>query len=235
MQTIDEDPAAAARQLLAGTFRGVLSTHSLEHPGYPFGSLVPYALDWAGLPVLLLSHLSQHTRNLQADRRCGLTVVEPGRGDAQQLSRLSAVGDIEPADPDEVAARHLRYYPQARMYFEQLGFRFFRFRPSRFHWNGGFATARWFGSDRVLRTNPFASDQEDAILYHMNRDHAAAVRHYLGKVLSGPLDPEPVIMVGMDAEGVDLRQADRLYRIPLPHRVDNPSEARAVLVAMARD
>jgi putative heme iron utilization protein len=138
MQNGDEQ-ARAARQVLAGTFHGVLSTHSLEQAGYPFGSVVPYVLDQGGVPLLLLSHLSQHTKNLDADGRCGLTVVEEGTGDVQQRGRLSAVGDVTPCDPYGDSERYFRYFPHARMYFEQLRFRFYRFMPLRFHWNGGFA------------------------------------------------------------------------------------------------
>lgn len=54
---------------------GVLSTHSQAHPGYPFGSVVPYCLDNVGFPLLLLSHLAQHTRNLMAEPRCALTLA----------------------------------------------------------------------------------------------------------------------------------------------------------------
>jgi heme iron utilization protein len=119
MKSSDEQ-AHAARQVLAGTFQGVLSTHSLEQAGYPFGSVVPYVLDRDGLPLLLLSHLSQHTKNLDADGRCGLTVVEMGDGDVQERGRLSAVGDVTPSGLDADFECYFRYFPHARMYFEQL-------------------------------------------------------------------------------------------------------------------
>ncbi|MBK5938318.1 pyridoxamine 5'-phosphate oxidase family protein [Halochromatium roseum] len=98
--TDPDQQAAAARQVLAGSFHGLLSTHSLELAGYPFGSVVPYVLDQEGRPLLLLSPLSQHTKNLEADSRCGLTVVEEGEGDVQQRGRLSAVGKVTPCGAD---------------------------------------------------------------------------------------------------------------------------------------
>src|SRR6478609_4973279 len=42
--TPPEDPAAAARALLAAENIGVLSTISVHRPGYPYGSVTPYAL-----------------------------------------------------------------------------------------------------------------------------------------------------------------------------------------------
>lgn len=71
----DESLLARAQSLWAGRFQGVLSTHSQAHPGYPFGSVVPYCLDNVGFPLLLLSHLAQHTRNLMAEPRCALTLA----------------------------------------------------------------------------------------------------------------------------------------------------------------
>jgi len=233
MKTGDEQ-AFAARQVLAGTFHGVLSTHSLEHAGYPFGSVVPYVLDQEGLPLLLLSHLSQHTKNLDADRRCGLTVTEPGAGDVQERGRLSAVGDVTPCGPEADAERYFRYFPQTRMYFEQLGFRFYRFAPLRFHWNGGFATARWFGTGRIVRANPLSREEQARIVDHMNRDHSDALRRY-ATISNAIGDKNDVTMLGIDAEGIDLKVKDGLMRILLSRSIESIAEAREVLVEMAAD
>jgi putative heme iron utilization protein len=228
------EQVCAARQLLAGALHGVLSTHSQEHPGYPFGSVGPYVLDRSGLPVFLLSDLSQHTRNLAANPRCALTVMaESGPGDVQQRARLSAVGEVEACDARGVADRYFRYYPSSRMYFEELGFRFYRFRPLRFHWNGGFATARWFSPDRVVQANPLAAEEEQRIVEHMTIDHEDALRRYLQTAGYRVYTSPAVTMVGLDAEGMDLRQADRLFRVPLDRPIAGPAEAREVLVAMA--
>ena len=227
-----DQQARAARQLLAGAFHGVLSTHSLELSGYPFGSVVPYALDQEGQPLMLLSHLSQHTKNIDADPRCGLTVMQPGTGDVQQRARLSAVGDVAAVDATDDVERFFACFPQTRPYFEQLGFRFYRLRALRFHWNGGFATARWFAPDRIVRTNPLPREVQARIISHMNQDHADVLRRYVGEAVNPGADTA-VMMVGIDAEGIDLRTADRLHRVELPRAIATAEEAREVLVAMA--
>lgn len=231
-----DDNAHAARQLLAGTFEAVISTHSLAHEGYPFGSVVPYVPGHDGRPLMLLSHLSQHTKNIDVDGRCGLTVIEQGGGDIQQLGRLGAIGDMQTLSAedgdDHDGERYFDYFPQARMYFEQLGFRFYRFEPLRFHWNGGFATARWFGNDRILRPKPLDRAAERAIVSHMNHDHVDALRSYLGqppRAMAG----EPPEMIGIDGEGIDLRVDGGLQRVPLLRAIDSADDARAVLVEMA--
>jgi putative heme iron utilization protein len=225
--------AAEARDLLAGRFEAVLSTHSVDHPGYPFGSAVPYALDHEGLPCLLLSHLSQHTRNLAADPRCGFTLVAPGSGDLQQRGRLSAVGEIVPIDLPASAERYFRYYPQGRFYHDELHFRFYRFSASRIHWNGGFATARWFSPDRVFKLNPLSADAERAVVEHMSNDHAEALAGYLRSAGHRPATDEPVVMAGIDADGMDLRQGERIFRLRLARPIASREDARAVLVEMA--
>jgi putative heme iron utilization protein len=223
--------AYLARQLLAGAFQGVLSTHSLEHAGYPFGSVVPYVLDQNGLPLLLLSHLSQHTKNVDADPRCGLTLLDHGTGDVQERSRLSALGDLAMLAQTPDAGRYFAYFPQSETYFRQLGFRFYRFEPKRFHWNGGFATARWFSVDRIVRANPLNREVQARIVAHMNQDHADALRHYLAD-REPPAPAADAVMVGIDAEGIDLRVHDRLHRIPLTREIRSADEAREVLVEM---
>ena len=188
--------------------------------------------DRTGAPVMLLSHLSQHTKNLDADPRAGLTLLESGDGDVQQRPRLSALGDVSITETSADTERYFDYFPQTRVYHDELGFRFYRFQPTRFHWNGGFATARWFDPSRILHTAIFTTEVCNQILAHMNRDHADALRHYLRPVIGD--DPDrPVVMVGIDGEGMDLRVDDRLYRIAFPRTVATPEEARTVLVEMA--
>jgi len=231
--TTDQDPGRLARDLLAGRFEGVLSTLTEEPPGQPFGSVVPYCLDHAGRPLLLLSHLAQHTGHLTAQPRCSLTVLAAGGGDVQQRSRLTCLGQAHPVSAAE-GARYLNHFPQGRLYLDELNFRCYRIEPERFHWNAGFATARWLGTDRVLRASPFDADREQAILDHMNADHPDALRRYLCTAgITVAADAE-VILTGIDGEGLDLRVGEQLYRLPLCRTIDAPDQARQVLVDMAQ-
>jgi len=136
--------------------------------------------------------------------------------------------------PDADAERFFRYFPRAWMSFEQLGFCFYRFTPLRFHWNGGFATARWLGIDRIVRANPLSRESQEQILAHMNQNHADALRQYL-MATDGINETDGVSMLGIDAEGIDLRAMDKLRRIPLTRTIGSDAEARQVLVEMAAD
>src|ERR1700758_5662421 len=68
--------AARIRTLVSLASVGTPSTLSRKHPGFPFGSLMPFALDPAGRPLFLISNMAMHTQNLKADPRCSLFVTQ---------------------------------------------------------------------------------------------------------------------------------------------------------------
>lgn len=230
----DEDPSQPARHLWSATWQGVLATQSAEHPGYPFGSVVPFILGQDGQPLLLFSHLSQHTRNIASNPHCSLTLVQPGVGDVQQLARLTALGDVRLIEDPEDATRYFRYFPHARIYRAELGFRFYRFAVHRLHWNGGFATARWFGRDRIVRANPLDPPAEQRIVQAFNEDHAQGLRRSVQRA-GHTCTQAKVELLGIDGDGLDLRCGEQLLRLALPRPIDSADDARAMLEQMAND
>lgn len=221
-----------ARRLWAGSFRGLISTHSLAEPGYPFGSVVPFCLDAQGLPILLLSPLAQHCRNLTADPRCALTVHDADPDDVQQSLRLTALADCArlPAEDAAAARRYLRYFPHTRDYFESLGFRFYRLVPRRLHFNGGFATARWLGVERILSVQGFDQASEAELIEQIERHYPLVLETFLPAV---PASQEPVRVVGIDPWGLDLRRGERLRRLPFPEPIAAAAEVDSFLRALA--
>src|ERR1700691_1781 len=84
-----------ARTLLHLGRVGSLSTLSRKRPGFPFGSLMPYALDGAGRPLFLISTMAMHTQNLQQDARASLLVMQPeAEGDPLGAARVTLVGNV---------------------------------------------------------------------------------------------------------------------------------------------
>lgn len=230
------EAGAEARALLLEGYQGVLSTHSQEMPGYPFGSVAPYCLDAAGCPLLLISELAQHTKNLRANPHCSFIVVAHGE-DIQVNARLTLVGEGEPlldeADIAAAAARYYRYFPDATDFHRIHDFRFFRLTPRRCRYIGGFGRIHWVEPAQVLLANPFAGAAEADIVAHMNEDHAAALLHYCHQAGLAPGEIPPR-MVGIDADGIHLRLGARIARVPFPAPVTTPGQARAALVALAR-
>ncbi len=219
-----------ARRLFLQESFGVLSTVSLDVPGYPFGSVVPYCADRTGTPVIYISHIAQHTRNIKADRRVSLTVVESHSGDddVQSRGRLTLIGDAAPMPQDDraTAERYFRHVPESRQYDQTHDFGFYRIDLVRIRFIGGFGQIYWIEREEFLIDNPFSEAQETRILDHMNSDHAAALRHYS--------DGEDSIMTGIDSEGFDMIAAGRKRRVHFDHPIGSMEEARAALVAMSK-
>jgi putative heme iron utilization protein len=143
----DAEPADAARALLAAETIGVLSTISVHRPGYPYGSVTPYALSADGAPLLLLSRLAAHTRNLVADPRAGLFVGDrSAAADPQAGARVSLLGQVRPVadvDVDDARARYLARWPRAADYFALGDFTLWRFDIEEARLIAGFGEIRW--------------------------------------------------------------------------------------------
>src|SRR5690349_11400116 len=104
----------AARTLLLQESFGVLSTVSIDLPGYPFGSVTPYSTDRMCRPILYISHIAQHTKNIVADSRVSLTIVEKSASDdVQAQGRVTCIGDARQvaSGDDDVRDRYFRYFP----------------------------------------------------------------------------------------------------------------------------
>ncbi len=212
---------------------GVLSTHSIDVVGYPFGSIAPYALNYDGKPAILISDIAQHTRNIKHNNKVSLTVFDPSADDPQAGSRLTWIGDAEPVDPadSETRDRYLRYFPSAESYFEAHDFSFYRIGLKRARFIGGFGQIFWIDPEAMLVKNPFR-ETEKGIVEHMNRDHQQALFHYC-KVF-GRAEAEAVTMTGIDSEGFDLLAGKRKLRIDFDSAIHTTEEARARLVQLAR-
>jgi heme iron utilization protein len=220
----------AARQLLLQQSFGVLSTISLDMPGYPFGSVTPYCVDDQCRPVIYISQIAQHTKNIVADSRVSLTVVENNRDtdDVQAQGRVTCIADARPLGPAEAHARerYFRYFPSARAYDQTHDFAFFRLELVRVRFIGGFGQIYWVDAGEFMVKNPFSAAQESQIIQHMNRDHSDALRHYCGG--------NPAEMVGIDADGFDVLKSGRKVRFTFKTPIRNMEEARQALVAMAK-
>lgn len=227
--------AAEARKFLRMTRSAVLSTHSVRCQGYPFGSIAPFVLDHDGNPLILISTIAEHTKNIQADPRVSLIAFDPGVPDMQAAGRLTLIGDaaVIPKDAPEVRARYLRYFPQAKNYFDMHDFLFHRIAVSQARYIGGFGKIHWIaGADLRPQPNQLAA-QETAILDHMNADHAdslmAYCRHWHG------IAPQSAIMLGIDTDGFDVRADDRILRFGFDSPVTDALSARTALVAMSKE
>jgi len=222
-----------ARQLLNQQSMGVLSTHSLEVAGYPFGSITPYILGYNGEPIIFISGIAQHTRNIENDPRVSLIVFEQNAVDPQAGGRLTWIGDAELLNPADmtIQRRYLRYFPSAASYLATHDFAFYTIHLRRARFIGGFGQIYWIETADMLLPNPFRETQTQ-IIDHMNQDHPKALLHYC-KVLK-TVNAADVTMTGIDGEGFDLLADGRKLRIDFDSPISTMEEARATLVRLAR-
>jgi hypothetical protein len=135
------------RELLRREGAAVLATASAELAGHPFASLVPFAVSRAGEPLLLLSALAQHTRNLAADPRACLFVHDAAAAarDPRTAARAAILGRVERLTGDDEAdarARYLARHPNARGLLG-LDFALHLLVVERVQAVAGFAAAGW--------------------------------------------------------------------------------------------
>lgn len=227
------DAVGIARTLLRTIRSGALATLDAA-TGAPFASLVTVATDVDGSPLLLLSRLSAHTTNLEADPRASLLLAATGKGDPLAHPRLTVTGTVAD-DPDaRVRRRFLARHPKAELYADFPDFGFRRLAVASAHLNGGFARAAGLSAAELLTRIEGAeamADAEERALTHMNEDHAGSIRHY-ATALAGAPDGEWRI-TGLDPEGADLAAGDLTARVLFRTRATDRAGLRAALVALA--
>ena len=222
--------ARQARCLLREGHHAVLSTLSQALPGYPFGSVVPYVLDGEARPVVLLSRLAEHTRNISVDPRVSLIVMAAG-ADLQASARVTYLGRALPVEqPEAVERRYLRFFPAARDYRGQLDFEFFRIEPVSVRMIAGFAQAHWVSREAYAPPTCELAANEEPIIARLNGECADALR-----VLARGAGARetPTELIGLDCDGFDLRAGEACRRFAFEHCVTSEGEARSAIARMA--
>jgi putative heme iron utilization protein len=228
-----DSSARKARNYLRARQHGMLATISRRLQGYPYGSVVPFVLDHAANPVILISRLAEHTRNLQADRRTSLLVHEPS-DDVQSGARLTLVGNADLLEEDpRLKQRFLRYLPHAEQLLALGDFDFWRIRPMTLRFIAGFGEIRWIPAADFAPEESSLSTDEDEILAHMNRYEDVALRdcclRYHGRSATD------VTMIGVDCDGFDVRIPGGRLRFEFSASADSAAQVREFVVAMARE
>lgn len=193
-------PLEAVVQLLHDGNQGMLASHSLCLPGYPFASALPFVVDAAQCPVFLISGLAEHTRNLRADPRASLLLQARDHDEPEASARLTLLGDVEPVrDEPLLTERYLRYQPNGARYLSLGDFAFFRLRPRRLRLVAGFGQMGWIGAEEWTRVPLLPYAQENALLAQIPAQHAA---------------------IGIDCFGVDHLENGRRRRTNFPRAAE---------------
>jgi heme iron utilization protein len=233
--TEDFNPSKAVKSLLRRSRQGALATLMVASGG-PYCSLVNVASHPDGSPILLISRLALHTKNLLADARVSLMLDERVEGDPLEGSRIMLSGRAEEVTSGRQAlrARYLNAHPTAEVFVDFKDFSFFRIAPSGTHLVAGFG--------RILDLKPaqFLTDISDAddlleaeqgAVEHMNADHLEALGLYATRLLGA--SAANWRCCGIDPEGIDLQADNRTLRLDFPERVTSAAALRKMLVRLA--
>jgi hypothetical protein len=218
-----------------------LSTLSRKHPGFPFGSLMPFALDSAGRPIFLISNMAMHTQNLKADPRCSLFAGQVGAdSDPLGAARATLIGHAERVPDGEIASvreTYLARHKNSRYWVHFADFSFFRLQPIDLYYVGGFGVMGWVeaGDYEYAAPDPLA-EAAPGILAHMNTDHVDAMI-LLAKSHEG-IEAIEATMTSVDRLGFTLRlkttDGVKGTRINFLREVATAQDTRLGLVEMVR-
>ena len=229
----DFDPKQSTKRLLREGRSGALAT-LMPGSGDPYCSLVNVATAADGTPLLLISRLAVHTRNVLADPRVSLMLDERKEGDPLQGARVMLTGKASVTDEPAVRRRYLIRHPEAEMFAGFADFAFYKIELAGVHLVAGFGRIVDLKPSEVL-TDLSGADElieaEPDILDHMNQDHADTCRLYATELLGAP--DGAWRCVGSDPDGLELQLDRTALWLPFPQRVRAPGALRVMLKQLA--
>lgn len=206
-------PSQAPLHLLHQVQSGALATHSRDPAGFPYPTALPFAPTARHVPMILISHLAEHTRNLQADSRAGFLVTHSPGDDILEGQRLTLLGAFSPAEPDSIEAlsrRYLRYHPNAARYLELGDFTFWVMSLERMRYIGGFGAMGWIDAAAFDPVEPL-SEGDEATLFGVFSEYSDVLPN--------------TTLIGIDRYGCDLRTPTSRNRFTF----DKPKETFAAM------
>ena len=231
-----DTPAKLSRQLLRSCDRATLATRMADDPDQPYASLVMAACGMDGAPLLFLSDLAEHSKNLKADGRASLMLDgTAGMRDPLAGQRITVQGKISACEDEALLERYCRRHPSAEMYRSFADFKLYRMAVSRVHIVAGFGYIHWVeGQDVLFDLTGFEelAKAEEGIVSHMNEDHLDAIGLICNVI--GKQEGVGWLMTGIDPEGADFRRQGRCFRVGFDSAVQNATEARHELVRLTK-
>jgi putative heme iron utilization protein len=226
------DPSGTAKGLIRLTRYGSLGT--LDTEGAPYASLVNVATDVDGRPILLVSRLALHTKNILRDARISLLLSHVGEGDPSAHPRVTIKGRAVAMTDERIRQRFLARHPASVAYAGFADFGFYRIEPERAHLVAGFGRIHDLAPSEILTDITGAESllaAEASAVEHMNEDHGEALALYAVRLLGE--EPGPWRTTGLDPDGIDLMAGDRTARLAFPQRVTEGAALRHTLKLLA--
>jgi heme iron utilization protein len=211
-------PPHAPLHLLHRVPEGTLATQSRDPRGYPYPTALPFAPTADHVPMILISHLAEHTRNLHADPHAGFLVAHTAEGSVLEGQRLTMLGTFKPAPAGTHAAlarRYLRYHPDAERYLALGDFTFWVMTLERMRFIGGFGAMGWLDANSLDPLDPLGSEEESSInaLFDDCPDRPANLK-----------------LLGTDRYGCDFEQSNQRNRFTFDSAKNSVAELKEAVV-----
>jgi heme oxygenase (biliverdin-IX-beta and delta-forming) len=233
--------AERARTLMHIAPVATLCTTSQKHPDWPFGSIVTFGLDDKGNPSFLISTMAMHTKNILADPRASVFVMQPGgEHDPLGAARLTVMGKVTKVPKSQdvaIRAQYLARHPQAGYWADFGDFSFYLMDTIDVYYVGGFGSMGWVTAEEyaAAKIDPLA-DAGPGIIDHLNTDHKDALL-MLARASEHP-EADEATLTAIDRLGFHLRLKikDRYtgLRLAFPQALKSPEDARPVFVNMVK-
>jgi heme iron utilization protein len=228
-EAVDVIARALVRRCRSATLASALTG---RRQGWPYASLVTVACTGEGSPVLLLSTLADHTRNLLEDPRAALLFEEAsGLVNPQTGPRVTLTGRLKPTSDPIAARRFLARHPGADLYAGFADFGFYRMTVERAHYVGGFGRANWLGAKKFLfesKASASVMAAEQRLSERLNREYGEALSRLAGK------PGKQWRIIGIDPEGLDLMSTKVFRRLEFPQPVRSGRGVRGEIEKMIK-
>nr|ACG28443.1 root border cell-specific protein [Zea mays] len=232
-------PAEEIRTIMDRSVRGVLATHSQDYAGYPSGSMVDFACDQDGYPILAVSSLAVHSKNLSGNPKCSLLVAKDPEDRTDTV--ITVYGDAVPVsdeEKDSVRSAYLRRHPDA--FWVDFGdFSFLHIKPKAVRYVSGVATALLGSGEfnvaeyKEAKVDPI-SQFSTPITSHMNKDHANDTKLIVQHSTTVKVDF--AYMLDVDSLGFNVKAgydgSVLKLRIPFPRQAQDRKDVKTLIVEM---
>ena len=244
--------AAEAKQFLRSTRSGVLSSFSAKFSGYPFGSVMPFVLDHNCQPIVLISSIAEHTKNIIANPKVSLLVFQSNNlksaEDLHANGRLTLIGEAVQIDKDDadLMARYCRYFPESTGYLAMHDFQFYRINIAQARYVAGFGKMGWLAGKELAgeeivdlknaEKTATIAQLETSMIEHMNADHADSLLAYCQHFHS--VKPSRVSLIGVDSDGFDIEAIinddTKVLRFTFETPIFDANSARMAFVELSK-
>jgi len=236
-------PSASEEARTIASQTNVATLATLTTDGDPWASVVTFGLLADGSPVLCVSRLALHGRNLIEDQRVSLAIAEPvaDGGDPSDSGRVTLAGTAEKPEGDELEAARSAYHaavPGANTFSAFDDFTFWILRVRKVRWVGGFGRMASADAESYAAAEPDpVAPNADFAVRHLNEDHDDALLE-MARAIAGHTDATAATCLRADRYGLDLDVATprgrALARVGFADPATEPGGLRAATVELAR-